>query len=82
MLALTTLDCSSLDSNQMNNAAQVPTFVSQPYPAVGPIISPYEDPTPVKDLNKYTTLKAVGKKLFTTTQKKMIKHLKFIIWFD
>lgn len=51
----------------MNNAAQVPTLVSQPYPGVGPIISPYEDP---KDLNKYTTLKAVGKRLFITNHKK------------
>lgn len=50
----------------MNNAAHVPTLVSQPYPGVGPIISPYEDP---KDLNKYTTLKAVGKRLFITNQK-------------
>lgn len=62
----------------MNNAAHVPTLVSQPYPGVGPIISPYEDP---KDLNKYTTLKAVGKRLFITNQKKHMvkKHLKFIV---
>lgn len=61
--ALITIDCPSLESNQMNNAAHVPTLVSQPYPGVGPIISPYEDP---KDINKYTTLKAVGKRLFIT----------------
>lgn len=28
---------------------------------MGPITSPYEQPTPVKDLNQYATLKAVGK---------------------
>lgn len=48
----------------MNNIAQSPTLITQPYPAVGQIISPYEQQTPLKDLNKYTTLKAVGKKLF------------------
>lgn len=58
----TRLTTNSFHSNQMNNAAQVPTLISQPYPAVGPIISPYEDPTPVKELNKYTTLKAVAEK--------------------
>lgn len=45
----------------MNNVAQSPTLVGQPYPAVGQITSPYEQQTPLKDLNKYNTLKAVGK---------------------
>lgn len=49
----------------MNNTAQAATLITQPYPAVGPITSPYEQQKPVKDLNKYATLKAVGKKLFT-----------------
>lgn len=48
----------------MNNVAQASTLITQLYPAVGQITSPYE-PQPVKDLNKYATLKAVGKKLFT-----------------
>lgn len=50
-----------LDSNQMNNLAQTSTLIAQPYPAVGQITSPYEQQKPVKDLNKYATLKAVGK---------------------
>lgn len=49
----------------MNNMAQTSTLITQPYPAVGQITSPYEQQKPVKDLNKYATLKAVGKKLFT-----------------
>lgn len=53
------------DSSQMNNVVQTSTLITQPYPAVGQITSPYEQQKPVKDLNKYATLKAVGKKLFT-----------------
>ncbi len=49
----------------MNNLAQTSTLITQPYPAVGQISSPYEQQKPIKDLNKYATLKAVGKKLFT-----------------
>lgn len=45
----------------MNNLAKTSTLIVQPYPAMGPITSPYEQPTPVKDLNQYATLKAVGK---------------------
>lgn len=45
----------------MNNTAQASTLITQPYPAVGQITSPYEQQKPVKDLNKYATLKAVGK---------------------
>ncbi|XP_061568246.1 protein shisa-9B isoform X1 [Cololabis saira] len=48
--------------NQMNNAAQSPTLISQPYPALGQIISPYEQQMPLQELNKYTTLKAVAEK--------------------
>uniref|UniRef100_A0A3B5BAH3 Protein shisa-9B-like n=1 Tax=Stegastes partitus TaxID=144197 RepID=A0A3B5BAH3_9TELE len=50
------------NSNQMNNMVQASTLISQPYPAVGPITSPYEQQNPVKDLNKYATLKAVAEK--------------------
>lgn len=56
---------SLLDSNQMNNMIQATTLITQPYPTVGQITSPYEQQKPVKDLNKYATLKAVGKELFT-----------------
>ncbi|XP_004071644.1 protein shisa-9B-like isoform X1 [Oryzias latipes] len=56
------LSLTSFYSNQMNNVAQSPTLISQPYPAVGQITSPYEQQTPLKDLNKYTTLKTVAEK--------------------
>lgn len=49
------------DSNQMNNVVQTSTLITQPYLTLGPITSPYEQQKPVKDLNKYATLKAVGK---------------------
>lgn len=63
----------------MNNMAQTSTLIAQPYPAVGPISSPYEQP--VKDLNKYATLKAVGKKLITMSQNKG-KKVSFILLSD
>lgn len=49
-----------VDSDHMNNMAQTSMMIAQPYPAVGQITSPYEQPA--KDLNTYATLKAVGKK--------------------
>ncbi|XP_029945812.1 protein shisa-9B [Salarias fasciatus] len=52
----------SFHSSQLNNLAHSPTLISQPYPAVGPITSPYEQQNPVPDLNKYTSLKAVAEK--------------------
>lgn len=58
----------SLDSNQMNNVVQTSTLITQPYFAVGQITSPYEQQTSVKDFNKYATLKAVGKMLFTVDE--------------
>ncbi|KAM8725055.1 protein shisa-9B isoform X1 [Acanthopagrus latus] len=58
----TRLTVNSLHNNQMNNLAKTSTLIVQPYPAVGPITSPYEQPTPVKDLNQYATLKAVAEK--------------------
>uniref|UniRef100_A0A3Q1HFW7 Shisa N-terminal domain-containing protein n=1 Tax=Anabas testudineus TaxID=64144 RepID=A0A3Q1HFW7_ANATE len=48
--------------NQMNNVVQTSTLITQPYLAVGQITSPYEQQNPVKDLNKYATLKAVAEK--------------------
>lgn len=66
--ALTTCVLLPLDSNQMNNIVQTSTLITQPYPALGQITSPYEQQKPVKDLNKYATLKAVGKRLFTMSQ--------------
>ncbi|XP_017284793.1 protein shisa-9B [Kryptolebias marmoratus] len=64
----TTLSLDSFHNNQMNNMTQSSTLVGQPYPSVGqitgpyePIISPYEQ-MPIKDLNKYTMLKAVAEK--------------------
>lgn len=56
----------------MNNMAQTSTMIAQPYPAVGQITSPYEQP--VKDLNKYATLKAVGKELFTMLFAVVVHH--------
>lgn len=47
------------DSEHLNNMAQTSMMIAQPYPAVGQISSPYEQPA--KDLNTYATLKAVGK---------------------
>ncbi|XP_044036493.1 protein shisa-9B isoform X2 [Siniperca chuatsi] len=57
----TRVTVNSLHSNQMNNMVQASTLITQPYPAVGQITSPYEQQKPVKDLNKYATLKAVEK---------------------
>lgn len=58
----TRLTVNSLHSSQMNNVAQASTLITQPYPAVGHITSPYELQQPVKDLNQYATLKAVAEK--------------------
>ncbi|XP_034395969.1 protein shisa-9B [Cyclopterus lumpus] len=58
----TRLTVNSLHSNQMNNVAQASTLITQLYPAVGQITSPYDQQKPVKDLNKYATLKAVAEK--------------------
>ncbi|XP_070780035.1 protein shisa-9B [Enoplosus armatus] len=58
----TRVTVNSLHSNQMNNTVQTSTLITQPYPAVGQITSPYEQQKPVKDLNKYATLKAVAEK--------------------
>ncbi|XP_070704775.1 protein shisa-9B [Pempheris klunzingeri] len=58
----TRVTLNSLHSSQMNNAAQASTLITQPYPAVGQITSPYEQQKPIKDLNKYATLKAVAEK--------------------
>ncbi|KAK2833240.1 hypothetical protein Q5P01_017129 [Channa striata] len=58
----TRVTVNSLHSNQMNNVIQTSTLITQPYLAVGQITSPYEQQTPVKDLNKYSTLKAVAEK--------------------
>lgn len=44
--------------DHMNNMASA--LVTQPYPDVGQLTSPYEQQQPVKDLSQYTTLKAVG----------------------
>lgn len=41
--------------------AQTSMMIAQPYPVVGQISSPYEQPA--KDLNTYATLKAVGRNL-------------------
>ncbi|XP_029292662.1 protein shisa-9B [Cottoperca gobio] len=57
----TRVTLNSLHSSHMNNAAQAATLITQLYPAVGQITSPYEQ-QPVKDLNKYATLKAVAEK--------------------
>ncbi|XP_035472329.1 protein shisa-9B isoform X1 [Scophthalmus maximus] len=56
----TRVTVNSLHSSQMNNIVQTSTLIAQPYPPVGQITSPYEQQKPVKDLNKYATLKAVA----------------------
>ncbi|XP_026214256.1 protein shisa-9B [Anabas testudineus] len=58
----TRVTVNSLHGNQMNNVVQTSTLITQPYLAVGQITSPYEQQNPVKDLNKYATLKAVAEK--------------------
>ncbi|XP_034567478.1 protein shisa-9B isoform X1 [Notolabrus celidotus] len=58
----TRVTVNSLHSNQMNNLVQASTLIAQPYPPMGQITSPYEQLKPVKDLNKYATLKAVAEK--------------------
>ncbi|XP_032394132.1 protein shisa-9B [Etheostoma spectabile] len=58
----TRITVNSLHSNHIKNVAQASTLITQLYPAVGHITSPYEQPEPVKDLNKYATLKAVAEK--------------------
>ncbi|XP_031168862.1 protein shisa-9B [Sander lucioperca] len=58
----TRVTVNSFHSNHINNVAQASTLITQLYPAVGHITSPYEQQTPVKDLNKYATLKAVAEK--------------------
>lgn len=46
--------------DHMNNMAQASALITQPYPDVGQLTSPYEQQQPIKDLSQYTTLKAVG----------------------
>lgn len=46
--------------DHVNNMAQTSALITQPYPDVGPLTSPYEQQQPVKDLSQYATLKAVG----------------------
>ncbi|XP_068193741.1 protein shisa-9B [Antennarius striatus] len=58
----TSVPVESLHSNQMNNIAQTSMLIAQPYPLMGQITSPYDQQKPVKDLNKYATLKAVAEK--------------------
>ncbi|KAM8844092.1 protein shisa-9B [Spinachia spinachia] len=57
----TRVSANSLHSSQ-NNMAQASTLITQLYPAVGRITSPYEQQKPGKELNKYATLKAVAEK--------------------
>lgn len=65
----------------MNNVVQTSTLITQPYLAVGQITSPYEQQKPVKDLNKYATLKAVGK-TFLWWATWLTKQLLSNIWSD
>uniref|UniRef100_A0A3Q3KJV7 Shisa N-terminal domain-containing protein n=1 Tax=Monopterus albus TaxID=43700 RepID=A0A3Q3KJV7_MONAL len=58
----TRVTINSLQSNQMNNVVQTSTLITQPYPAVEHITSPYEQQTSGKELSKYATLKAVAEK--------------------
>ncbi|KAL3053294.1 hypothetical protein OYC64_005766 [Pagothenia borchgrevinki] len=58
----TRVTLNSLHRDQMNNAAHAATLLTQLYPAVGPLTSPYELQQPVQDFNTYATLKAVAEK--------------------
>ncbi|XP_062263195.1 protein shisa-9B [Platichthys flesus] len=58
----TRVTVNSLHSSQLNNIVKTSTLIAQPYPVVGQVASPYEQQKPVKDLNKYATLKAVAEK--------------------
>ncbi|KAG7455683.1 hypothetical protein JOB18_035228 [Solea senegalensis] len=75
----TRVTINSLHSSQMNNIVQTSTLIAQPYPAVGQVASPYEQQQqqpPVKDLNKYATLKAVAEKAdngFYSSRRQLIK---------
>ncbi|XP_041851675.1 protein shisa-9B [Melanotaenia boesemani] len=71
----TGLTLNSFHNSQMNNAAQSPTLISQPYPEVGQITSPYEQQMPLKDLNKYTTLKAVAEKMNDSYQSNRLQAI-------
>lgn len=54
------------DATQMNNAVPTSPLLPQlthphSYPSMGQITNPYEQQPPGKELNKYASLKAVGK---------------------
>lgn len=54
------------DTTQMNNAVPTSPLLQQmghphSYPNLGQISNPYEQQPPGKELNKYASLKAVGK---------------------
>lgn len=48
------------ESNQINNVGPGSGLMNQ-YPTLGQVSHVYEQPQPVKELNKYASLKAVGK---------------------
>ena len=59
------------DSTQMNNAVPTSPLLQQmghphSYPNLGQISNPYEQQPPGKELNKYASLKAVGKHHFVS----------------
>ncbi|KAF7225668.1 protein shisa-9B isoform X1 [Nothobranchius furzeri] len=79
----TRLMLDSFHNTQMNNVAQSPSLVSQPYPAVGQITSPYEEmpivspyeQTPIKEFNKYTLLKAVAEKVNDQSNRRQVMEM-------
>ena len=63
---------SLLDATQMNNAVPTSPLLQQmghphSYPSLGQISNPYEQQPPGKELNKYASLKAVGKCCFVSS---------------
>lgn len=63
---------SLLDTTQMNNAVPTSPLLQQmghphSYPSLGQISNPYEQQPPGKELNKYASLKAVGKCCFVSS---------------
>lgn len=68
------------DTTQMNNAVPTSPLLQQmghphSYPSLGQISNPYEQQPPGKELNKYASLKAVGKGCFVLSFSPTFLHI-------
>lgn len=61
------------ESNQINNVGPGSGLMNQ-YPTLGQVSHVYEQPQPVKELNKYASLKAVGKCAWMFMLRNQQKH--------